>query len=79
MVPLNERNRQDILELVEERIESGSLLITTQLPVSKWHEYIGEITMADAIMDRIVHRAHRLELKGGSMRKRYKNIEGDAS
>ncbi|MCH2088286.1 MAG: IS21-like element helper ATPase IstB [Pseudoalteromonas sp.] len=79
MVPLNERNRQDILELVEERIESGSLLITTQLPVSKWHEYIGEITMADAIMDRIVHRAHRLELQGGSMRKCYKNIEGDAS
>lgn len=71
MVPLSDRNRQDLLELIEDRIESGSLIITTQLPISKWHEYIGEPTLADAIMDRIVHRAHKLELHGGSMRKKY--------
>ncbi|KUM52068.1 IS21-like element helper ATPase IstB [Rheinheimera sp. EpRS3] len=74
ITPLLERNRQDLLELMEERTESGSLIITTQLPVSKWHEYIGEPTIADAIMDRIVHRAHRLELHGESMRKVYKTI-----
>lgn len=74
ITPLLERNRQDLLELMEERTESGALIITTQLPVSKWHEYIGEPTIADAIMDRIVHRAHRLELHGESMRKVYKTI-----
>lgn len=71
MAPLNARNRQDLLELVEERVESGALIITTQLPVSEWHSYIGEPTVADAIMDRIIHRAHKLELHGESMRKAY--------
>jgi DNA replication protein DnaC len=71
MAPLNARNRQDLLELIEERIESGALIITTQLPVSEWHSYIGEPTVADAIMDRIIHRAHKLELHGESMRKAY--------
>jgi DNA replication protein DnaC len=75
MAPLNDRNRQDLLELIEERVESGSLIITTQLPVSKWHEYLGEPTVADAIMDRIIHRAHRLELHGESMRKTYKAVK----
>ena len=59
MAPINERNRQDLLELIEERVEAGALIITTQLPVSKWHEYIGEPTIADAIMDRIIHSSHR--------------------
>ncbi len=77
MAPLSDRNRQDLLELIEERVESGSLIITTQLPVSKWHEYIGEPTIADAIMDRIIHRAHRLELHGESMRKTYKTVKED--
>lgn len=72
MAPLHARNRQDLLELIEERVESGALIITTQLPVSEWHAYIGEPTVADAIMDRIVHRAHRLELHGESMRKAYR-------
>ncbi|MGI2080964.1 IS21-like element helper ATPase IstB [Shewanella putrefaciens] len=75
MAPLNDLNRQDLLELIEERVESGSLIITTQLPVSKWHEYIGEPTLADAIMDRIIHRSHRLELHGESMRKSYKTVK----
>jgi DNA replication protein DnaC len=75
MAPLNARNRQDLLELLESRTETGALIITTQLPVSKWHEYIGEPTIADAIMDRIVHRSHRLELHGESMRKIHSPIK----
>lgn len=75
MAPLNDLNRQDLLELIEERVESGALIITAQLPVSKWHEYIGEPTLADAIMDRIIHRAHRLELHGESMRKVYRAVK----
>jgi len=71
MAPINDLARQDLLELIEDRIDNGALIITSQLPVSQWHEYIGEATMADAIMDRIVHRSHRIELSGESMRKRY--------
>ncbi|MDR7123104.1 IS21-like element helper ATPase IstB [Rheinheimera soli] len=79
ITPLNDRNRQDMLELVEDRIESGSLIMTSQLPISQWHNYINEPTIADAIMDRIIHRAHRLELHGGSIRKTYKTVrEGEA-
>jgi DNA replication protein DnaC len=76
MAPLSAGNRQDLLELLEDRIGSGALIITTQLPVSKWHEYIGEPTIADAIMDRIIHRSHRLELHGESMRKIHSPIKG---
>ena len=76
MAPLSEGNRQDLLELLEDRIGSGALIITTQLPVSKWHEYIGEPTIADSIMDRIIHRSHRLELHGESMRKVHSPIKG---
>jgi len=75
MAPLSDRNRQDLLELIESRTESGALIITTQLPISKWHEYIGEPTVADAIMDRIVHRTHKLELHGESMRKIHSPIK----
>lgn len=71
MAPMTELARQDMLELIEERTDNGALIMTSQLPVSKWHEYIGEATMADAIMDRIIHRSHRLDLNGESMRKRY--------
>ena len=76
MAPLSAAGRQDLLELVEALSDSGALLITTQLPVSKWHEFIGEPTIADAIMDRIIHRSHRLELAGESMRKLDK-VSGD--
>ena len=57
------------MEIVEDRYENASILITSQLPVAKWHDIIGEPTFADAILDRIVHNAHRLELDGPSMRK----------
>jgi DNA replication protein DnaC len=61
--------RRDLLEIVEDRYQSAATLITSQLPVAQWHEVIGEATFADAILDRIVHNAHRLELDGPSMRK----------
>lgn len=71
VAPISVRGRQDLLEFVEDRSGSGSLVITSQLPVDQWHDYIGEPTLADAILDRIVHRAHRIVLKGDSMRKRH--------
>ncbi|MCX6275450.1 MAG: ATP-binding protein, partial [Bacteroidetes bacterium] len=56
--------------IIEDRHGKGSTIITSQVPVTKWHEVIGEQTIADAIMDRLIHNAHRLELKGESLRKR---------
>jgi DNA replication protein DnaC len=61
--------RRDLMEIVEDRYGSGSMVITSQLPVEAWHEVIGEPTFADAILDRLVHNAHRLKLTGESMRK----------
>ncbi len=66
---LNADARRDLMEIVEDRYQNASTLITSQLPVAKWHQLIGEPTFADAILDRIVHNAHRLELDGPSMRK----------
>lgn len=71
MSPLSAGSRLDLLEVIEDRSGDSALLITSQLPISKWHEYIAEPTMADAIMDRIIHRAHKLELSGQSMRRKY--------
>ena len=69
--PLNAEQRRDLLEIIDDRYDKGSLLITSQVPVSRWHEVIGDMTLGDAILDRVVHRAHRLELKGASLRKRH--------
>lgn len=69
IAPLKDQQRHDLLEIVEDRYEQGSTLIATQLPVTAWHEAIGEPTLADAICDRLIHRAHRIELKGASMRR----------
>ncbi len=66
---LNAGQRRDLMEIVEDRSGSGSTLITSQLPVDKWHDVIGEPTFADAILDRLVHNAYRLQLDGPSMRK----------
>ena len=68
--PFDTQNRAALMELIEDRHGKGALIITSQLPVSKWHEVIGEQTIADAILDRIIHNAHRLELKGESLRKK---------
>jgi len=61
-----------LMEIIEDRHGKGSLIVTSQLPVSKWYDIIGDKTMADAILDRIIHQAHRVELNGESMRKKAK-------
>jgi DNA replication protein DnaC len=68
--PLNAEQRRDLLEVIDDRDQKGSLLITSQVPVARWHEIIGDPTLGDAILDRVIHRAHRIELKGESLRKR---------
>jgi DNA replication protein DnaC len=68
--PFDAQSRAALMELIEDRHGKTSLIITSQLPVNKWFEVIGEKTIADAILDRIVHDAHRLELKGDSMRRK---------
>ena len=70
MAPLNESERRDFWEICEDRYQSRSTILTSQLPLTKWHEQIGDPTVADGILDRLVHNAHRLELRGDSMRKR---------
>jgi DNA replication protein DnaC len=70
--PFDAQSRAALMEIIEDRHGKTSLIITSQLPVSKWHEVIGEKTIADAILDRIVHDAHRVELRGESMRKKRK-------
>jgi IstB-like ATP binding protein len=67
--PLGPEQRHDMLEIVEDRYGRGATLITSQIPVDRWYDLIGEPTLADAILDRIVHNAHRLQLKGDSLRK----------
>lgn len=66
---LNDAERRDFLEIMEDRHGIRSTVITSQYPVAKWHELIGEPTLADAILDRIVHNAHKIILKGESLRK----------
>lgn len=69
LIPLDELARQALMEIVEFKYENASMIFTSQIPVKKWHELIGEPTIADAIMDRIIHSSHRINLKGGSLRK----------
>ena len=68
--PLTADQRRDLLEIVDDRYDKGSLLITSQVPVAQWHDIIADPTLGDAILDRIVHNAHRIELKGDSLRRR---------
>ncbi len=71
---LTREQRHDLLEILEDRHGVRSTLVTSQLPVEHWHEQIGDPTLADAIMDRLVHNAHNIQLKGGSMRKKNSNL-----
>ena len=70
LTPINATQRHDLFNLIEDRYQLKSTIITSQLPVSKWHEYLGEPTIADAILDRISENARRIELQGESMRKK---------
>jgi len=69
ITPLTAEQRRDLLEIVDDRHGRASTIVTSQLPVEHWHEHIGNPTIADAVLDRLVHSAHRLELKGESLRK----------
>ena len=67
--PLEAPQRNDLMEIMDDRHGSGSAMILSQLPTDKWHQSIGDNTLADAILDRVMHNAHRIKLKGESMRK----------
>ncbi len=69
VTPLKADELNDLFEVIEERTLSGSTIITAQLPVKEWHNYLGNATIADAMMDRLIYSAHRIEMKGESMRK----------
>jgi DNA replication protein DnaC len=67
--PMDTQSRAALMEIIEDRHGKSSLIIISQVPVNKWYEIIGEQTIADAILDRIIHDAHRMELQGESLRK----------
>jgi len=67
--PLARGDHHDLLEIIEDRHGARSTLVTSQLPISLWHEYIGEPTVADAVLDRLLQNAFRMELKGESLRR----------
>lgn len=69
LAPLREQERRDLLEIFEDRHGARSTVITSQVPAGKWHDYLGDPTIADAICDRVLHNAHRITLKGPSRRK----------
>ena len=69
LVPLDTSSRLALLQIIEDRHNKYSTIITSQLPISAWHQYINEKTIADAILDRIIHKAIRIELTGDSLRK----------
>ncbi len=70
MAPLKDSERRDFLEICDDRYQRRSLILTSQVPVEHWHEQIGDPTIADSILDRIVHDAYRIELNGESLRKK---------
>jgi DNA replication protein DnaC len=70
MAPLKDNERRDFLEICDDRYQRRSLILTSQMPLAHWHEQIGDVTLADSILDRVVHNAYRLELNGESMRKK---------
>jgi DNA replication protein DnaC len=74
LAQLNQEQRHDFLEILEDRYSLKSTLVTSQLPIDHWHEQIGDPTLADAILDRLIHSSHKIQLKGESMRKRKANL-----
>ena len=76
MVPLTDVERRDFLEICDDRYQTRSTILTSQIPVANWHAQVGDPTSADSILDRLMHNAHRIELKGDSMRKKQAAKEG---
>ena len=75
--PLTQSQKNDLLEIMEDRHNGKSTIFTSQLPISKWHEFINDPTLADAFLDRLLHNAHKLTLKGESMRKVFTSLTED--
>lgn len=67
--------RQDVLELLDDRYKKRATIVTSQLPIARWHEYLQDPTFGDAIMDRLLHNAIRLDLGGPTMRKKYNTVQ----
>ena len=74
LAPLTANQRRDLLEVIDDRHEHKSTIVTSQLPIDQWHDLIGDATIADAILDRLIHNAYKLPLKGESMRKQYSRL-----
>ena len=70
LAPLRDQDRRDLLEILEDRYGTRSTIITSQLPVDRWHDYFNDPTLADAILDRVIHQSHRIALKGESLRRK---------
>lgn len=77
LTPLSDENRRDVLELLEDRHGRSATIVTSQLPVDHWHEVLGDPTLADAILDRLLHNAYKMTLRGDSMRKRHTPVNDD--
>jgi DNA replication protein DnaC len=77
MAPLKDSERRDFLEICDDRYQRRSMILTSQMPVAHWHEQIGDPTIADSILDRLVHNTHRIELHGESMRKKRPRMPGE--
>src|SRR2546421_11178736 len=77
LATLSDENRRDILELLEDRYGRGATIVTSQFPVDHWHQALGDPTLADAILDRLLHNAYKLSLRGDSMRKRHAGVKND--
>ena len=72
--PMTDLERRDLLEVIEDRQATSSTIVTSQLPIESWHDNIGDPTIADAILDRLIHSAHRINLKGDSMRRKRSSL-----
>jgi hypothetical protein len=79
LTPIQDEQRRDLLEILDDRFNAKSTVIASQLPINHWHDYIGDSTLADAILDRLVHNAYRLQLRGESMRKRQAISQDEAA
>lgn len=79
LMKLNAENRRDLLEVLEDRHGRRSTIATSQLPIEEWHGVIGDATLADAILDRLVHNAYKINLRGESMRKQQAKLTGTAT
>ena len=77
LVPPDGEQRRDLLEILDDRYKQRSTIITSQLPTTHWHEHLNDATLADAILDRLLHNAIKLELKGESLRKNQKSLQAD--